>query len=48
MEGFVNEIRNHLETRLIPFWERLKDEEHGGFPSGKGLRTKNAADIMVM
>ncbi len=31
MEGFVNEIRNHLETRLIPFWERLKDEEHGGY-----------------
>lgn len=31
MESFVNEIRNHLETRLIPFWEGLKDEEHGGY-----------------
>lgn len=31
MEGFVDEIRRHLETRLIPFWERLRDEEYGGY-----------------
>lgn len=31
MESFVKEIRCHLETRLIPFWEGLKDEEYGGY-----------------
>ena len=31
MESFVQEIRQHLETRLIPFWEGLKDEEYGGY-----------------
>lgn len=31
MESFVKEIRCHLETRLIPFWEGLKDEENGGY-----------------
>lgn len=31
MENFVKEIRHHLETRLIPFWEGLKDEENGGY-----------------
>ena len=31
MESFVKEIRHHLETKLIPFWERLKDEEYGGY-----------------
>lgn len=30
-ECFVEEIRNHLEKRLIPFWEGLKDKEHGGY-----------------
>lgn len=27
----MKEIRCHLETRLIPFWEGLKDEEYGGY-----------------
>ncbi len=27
----MKEIRCHLETRLIPFWEGLKDEENGGY-----------------
>ncbi len=31
MESFVKEIRRHLETRLIPFWEGLRDEENGGY-----------------
>ncbi|MGN0400064.1 MAG: AGE family epimerase/isomerase [Blautia sp.] len=31
MQKFVNEIRAHLEEKLIPFWERLKDESYGGF-----------------
>ena len=28
---FVQEIRKHLTEDLIPFWEKLKDEEYGGF-----------------
>ncbi|MGN1142447.1 MAG: N-acylglucosamine 2-epimerase, partial [Oliverpabstia sp.] len=31
MQAFVNEIRTHLEEKLIPFWEGLKDETYGGF-----------------
>lgn len=31
MKGFVKEIENHLKERLIPFWERLRDDEHGGY-----------------
>ena len=27
----TTEIREHLETKILPFWEKLKDEEHGGF-----------------
>ncbi len=26
-----NEVRAELVNRIIPFWEKLKDEEHGGF-----------------
>ena len=25
------EIRNHLEQKILPFWENLKDTENGGF-----------------
>ncbi|MCI9124267.1 MAG: N-acylglucosamine 2-epimerase [Eubacterium sp.] len=31
MEQFVNEIREHLIQKLIPFWEGLKDETNGGY-----------------
>lgn len=31
MQTFVTEIRRHLEDKLIPFWEGLKDEERGGY-----------------
>ncbi|MCM1326907.1 MAG: AGE family epimerase/isomerase [Bacteroidales bacterium] len=27
----TEEFREHLENHLIPFWNRLKDEENGGF-----------------
>ncbi len=27
----VNEIRQHLEEELIPFWEGLRDTQYGGF-----------------
>ena len=27
----VNEMREHLVNKLLPFWEGLKDEEYGGF-----------------
>ncbi|MBO7662843.1 MAG: AGE family epimerase/isomerase [Clostridia bacterium] len=26
-----NEIKAHLEEKILPFWEALKDDEHGGF-----------------
>ncbi|MCM1134384.1 MAG: AGE family epimerase/isomerase [Clostridium sp.] len=28
---FVSEIKEHLTKEIIPFWQRLKDEAHGGF-----------------
>ena len=28
---FTTEIKNHLEKDLIPFWQKMKDEENGGF-----------------
>ncbi len=31
MRTFITEIRDHLENKLIPFWEGLKDEEQGGY-----------------
>lgn len=31
MRTFVKEIEQHLTEALIPFWESLKDEEHGGY-----------------
>lgn len=31
MQGFVKEIREHLEGKLIPFWMGLKDDKYGGF-----------------
>lgn len=27
----IDEIKDHLLNCIIPFWENLKDEEHGGF-----------------
>lgn len=33
---FVQEIRGHLTERLIPFWERLRDEERGGYTGYMG------------
>jgi mannobiose 2-epimerase len=27
----VNEVREHLENVIIPFWKRLRDNEHGGY-----------------
>lgn len=27
----VNEIREHLTQTLIPFWKKLRDNEHGGY-----------------
>ncbi len=29
----VSEFKDHLTQNLIPFWNRLKDDEHGGFYS---------------
>ena len=28
---FTTEIKNHLEKDLIPFWQKMKDEENDGF-----------------
>lgn len=27
----VNEVRNHLENVIIPFWMKLRDDENGGY-----------------
>lgn len=40
MYAFVNEIEKHLKERLIPFWEGLKDSEHGGYYGYKGYDLK--------
>lgn len=40
MQTFVNEIRAHLEGKLIPFWEALKDETYGGFYGYMGYDLK--------
>lgn len=31
MQNMVNEIKEHLISDIIPFWENLKDETYGGF-----------------
>lgn len=31
MQTFVKEITDHLEHKLIPFWENLKDTQYGGY-----------------
>lgn len=28
--NIAEEMREHLEKKLLPFWENLKDEEYGG------------------
>lgn len=40
MYAFVDEIEKHLKERLIPFWEGLKDSEHGGYYGYKGYDLK--------
>ncbi|MGN0203718.1 MAG: AGE family epimerase/isomerase [Coprococcus sp.] len=40
MQTFVKEIRAHLEEKLIPFWEGLRDEEYGGFYGYMGYDLK--------
>lgn len=29
--AMVQEIRDHLVGTIIPFWKRLRDDEHGGY-----------------
>ena len=43
---FIEEIRNHLEQKLLPFWQRLKDDEFGGFYGymDEALRVNRKAD----
>ena len=28
---FTNEVKEHLEQKILPFWMKLKDDRHGGF-----------------
>ena len=41
-----DEVRNHLMHKILPFWEKLKDAEHGGFYGyvDKELNVKREAD----
>ena len=34
------EIKQHLETGIIPFWQGMKDEDHGGFYGYMGYDLK--------
>lgn len=36
MYAMVNEIETHLKEKLLPFWEKLKDEENGGYYGYQG------------
>ena len=27
----VEEVKNHLTDCIIPFWKKLRDDEHGGY-----------------
>ena len=40
------ELRDHLTWKILPFWEGLKDEKHGGFYGyvDKGLNIQREAD----
>ena len=40
MNTFVQEIEEHLKTRLIPFWESLKDQKYGGYYGWLGYDLK--------
>ena len=33
---FRDEVREHLENKIIPFWQNLKDDEFGGFTGYEG------------
>ena len=33
---FVQEVKDHLIHKIIPFWEGLKDEEFGGYYGYRG------------
>lgn len=41
-----SEVRAHLEQKILPFWEKLKDEKRGGFYGymDEELRTNRDAD----
>ncbi len=43
---FKNEITAHLEQKILPFWEGMKDGEYGGFYGfmDEGLKLRKKAD----
>ena len=46
MNTFVQEIEEHLKTRIIPFWESLKDQKYGGYYGWLGYDLKLATKSM--
>lgn len=45
------EFKNHLEKDIIPFWNKLKDEEYGGFygeTDGAGIPRKDADKGVIL
>ena len=43
---FISEIREHLEQKILPFWEALKDNAYGGYYGyvGSDLQLNRKAD----
>ncbi len=37
---FIEDVKNELTEHILPYWEALKDEEHGGFYGYKGFDLK--------
>lgn len=49
-ETMAEEMKEHLETKLLPFWEGLKDEVYGGYYGyvGHDLKVDEKADKGVI
>ena len=37
---FAADVKEHLTTKIIPFWKKLRDEEYGGYYGWLGYDLK--------